>query len=62
MSCVSKSASDDDSAASEIGALAERLGFAPVELGGLGEGGLLVHGRGDSWGRLISKDLVKIDG
>jgi 8-hydroxy-5-deazaflavin:NADPH oxidoreductase len=55
-------ASDDDSAASEIGALAERLGFAPVELGGLGEGGLLVHGRGNSWGHLIFTDLVKFDG
>jgi 8-hydroxy-5-deazaflavin:NADPH oxidoreductase len=54
-------ASDDDGAASEIGTLAERLGFAPVELGGLGEGGLLVHGRGNSWGHLIFKDLVKFD-
>jgi len=55
-------ASDDDGAAAEIGALADRLGFAPVELGGLAEGGLLVHGRGNSWGRLIFKDLVKIVG
>lgn len=54
-------ASDDDGAAAEIGALAERLGFAPIELGGLSEGGLLVHGRGNSWGHLIFKDLVKFD-
>jgi predicted dinucleotide-binding enzyme len=54
-------ASDDDAAAEEIGALAEDLGFAPVQLGGLSEGGLLVQARGNSWGRLIFKDLVKFD-
>ena len=54
-------ASDDDGAAAEIGALAEDLGFSPIKLGGLSEGGLLVHGRGDSWGHLIFKDLVKFD-
>lgn len=55
-------ASDDDAAAAEIGALAENLGFAPVKLGGLSEGGLLVQARGNSWGQLIFKDLVKFDG
>ena len=54
-------ASDDDAAADEIGALAETLGFAPIKLGGLSEGGLLVQARGNSWGRLIFKDLVKFD-
>ncbi|TBY49284.1 NADP oxidoreductase coenzyme [Rhizobium leguminosarum bv. viciae] len=54
-------ASDDDAAAAEIGALAKNLGFAPIELGGLSEGGLLVQARGHSWGRLIFKDLVKFD-
>jgi predicted dinucleotide-binding enzyme len=54
-------ASDDDGAASEVGALAEKLGFAPIQLGGLSEGGLLVHARGKSWGQLIFKDLVKFD-
>lgn len=54
-------ASDDDDAAAEIGALAENLGFAPIQLGRLSEGGLLVHARGKSWGRLIFKDLVKFD-
>ena len=54
-------ASDDDSATSEIGALAENLGFSPIKLGGLSEGGLLVHARGNSWGQLIFKDLVKFD-
>lgn len=51
--------SDDDAAATEIGALAEKLGFAPIQLGGLSEGGLLVQAQGNSWGRLIFKDLVK---
>ena len=54
-------ASDDDGAAAEIGALAQKLGFAPIQLGGLSEGGLLVQARGNSWGRLIFKDLVKFD-
>ena len=54
-------ASDDDAAAEEIGALAETLGFAPIKLGGLSEGGLLVQARGNTWGRLIFKDLVKFD-
>jgi predicted dinucleotide-binding enzyme len=54
-------ASDDDGAADQIGTLAENLGFAPIKLGGLSEGGLLVQARGNSWGRLIFKDLVKFD-
>jgi predicted dinucleotide-binding enzyme len=54
-------ASDDDGAAEKIGALAENLGFAPIKLGGLSEGGLLVQARGNTWGRLIFKDLVKFD-
>jgi 8-hydroxy-5-deazaflavin:NADPH oxidoreductase len=54
-------ASDDDSAAAEIGTLAENLGFSPIKLGGLSEGGLLVQARGHTWGQLIFKDLVKFD-
>jgi 8-hydroxy-5-deazaflavin:NADPH oxidoreductase len=54
-------ASDDDGAAADIGALAENLGFSPIKLGGLAEGGLLVQARGNSWGQLIFKDLVKFD-
>jgi 8-hydroxy-5-deazaflavin:NADPH oxidoreductase len=54
-------ASDDDAAAAETGALAENLGFSPIKLGGLSEGGLLVQARGNSWGQLIFKDLVKFD-
>jgi len=55
-------ASDDDGAAAKIGALAEKLGFSPIQLGALAEGGLLVQARGNSWGQLIFKDLVKFDG
>ena len=54
-------ASDDDDAAAEIGALAANLGFSPIQLGGLSEGGLLVQARGDTWGQLIFKDLIKFD-
>ena len=53
--------SDDDAAAADIGALAEDLGFSPIKLGGLSQGGLLVQARGNSWGQLIFKDLVKFD-
>jgi predicted dinucleotide-binding enzyme len=54
-------ASDDDGAAAEIGALAENLGFAPIKLGGLSEGGLLVQAHGNTWGKLIFQDLIKFD-
>lgn len=54
-------ASDDEGAATEIGALAENLGFSAIKLGGLSEGGLLVQARRNSWGQLIFKDLVKFD-
>jgi len=54
-------ASDDDAAAEEVGSLAQNLGFSPMQLGGLSDGGLLVQARGNSWGRLIFKDLVKFD-
>jgi 8-hydroxy-5-deazaflavin:NADPH oxidoreductase len=54
-------ASDDEGAAAEIGGLAKQLGFAPIELGGLSDGGLLVHARGNNWGRLIFKDLITFD-
>jgi len=54
-------ASDEEDAATEMGALAQTLGFSPIQLGGLSEGGLLVQARGNSWGRLIFKDLVKFD-
>lgn len=51
--------SDDESAIAPVTALAEQLGFAPVGLGKLAEGGALVHARGRVWGQLIFQDLVK---
>lgn len=53
--------SDDDGAAAEVAGVAEQLGFAPVKLGTLSEGGLLVQARSKTWGQLIFKDLVKFD-
>jgi len=52
-------ASDDEGAVVEIGTLAGKLGFAPVKLGGLSAGGLLVQAHGNTWGQLIFQDLVK---
>ena len=54
-------ASDDEDASKQIGTLAENLGFAPIDLGRLSEGGLLVQARGNKWGHLIFKDLVKFN-
>lgn len=54
-------AGDDEGALMEIGVLAKNLGFAPVNLGGLSEGGLLVQARGNTWGQLIFKNLVELD-
>ena len=54
--------SDDEDATEAVEALAERLGFAPVKLGRLAEGGALVQARGRTWAPLIFQDLVKIAG
>ncbi|MFC6644582.1 NADPH-dependent F420 reductase [Granulicella cerasi] len=51
--------SDDEDAVPAIDALARELGFAPVKLGKLSEGGALVHARGQVWGPLIFQDLFK---
>jgi len=51
--------SDEEGAAETVAALAGQLGFAPVNLGKLGEGGALVQARGKSWGPLIFQDLFK---
>jgi predicted dinucleotide-binding enzyme len=48
--------SDDEDA---IAPMAKQLGFAPVKLGKLNEGGALVHARGRTWGQLIFQDLFK---
>jgi predicted dinucleotide-binding enzyme len=51
--------SDDEDAIAPVAELARQLGFAPVTLGKLDEGGALVHARGRTWGRLIFQDLFK---
>ncbi len=51
--------SDDEDAIAPVADLATQLGFAPVKLGKLNEGGLLVHARGRTWGPLIFQDLFK---
>ena len=50
---------DDEDAIAPVVALAKQLGFAPVKLGKLNEGGALVHARGRIWGELVFKDLFK---
>jgi hypothetical protein len=51
--------SDDEDATAPVAALAKQLGFAPVKLGKLNEGGALVHAHDRSWGQLIFQDLFK---
>ena len=51
--------SDDEDATRLVVDLAKQLGFAPVRLGKLNEGGALVHARGKTWGQLIFQDLFK---
>ena len=51
--------SDDEDATAPVADLAKQLGFAPIKLGKLNEGGALVHARGRTWGQLIFQDLFK---
>jgi len=51
--------SDDEDAIAPVADLAKQLGFAPVNLGKLNEGGALVHARDRIWGPLIFQDLFK---
>jgi predicted dinucleotide-binding enzyme len=51
--------SDEEAAIGPVADLARQLGFAPVALGKLDEGGMLVHARGHTWGPLIFQDLTK---
>lgn len=45
--------SDEEDAIAPVANLAKQLGFAPVTLGKLNEGGALVHARDRVWGQLI---------
>jgi hypothetical protein len=51
--------SDDESAAATVAALVEQLGYAPVNLGKIAEGGQLVQGHDGIWAPLIFQDLFK---
>ncbi len=51
--------SDHEDAFAPVEILAKQLGFAPVILGKLNEGGALVHARDRTWGPLIFQDLFK---
>ena len=51
--------SDDEDAIAPVATLAKQLGFAPVKLGKLNEGGALVHAHNRVWGPLIFQDLFK---
>ena len=51
--------SDDKDAVAPVSALTKQLGFAPIELGKLDEGGALVQARGRTWTQLIFQDLFK---
>ena len=51
--------SDDEDATAAVATLVKNLGFAPVQLGKLNEGGALVHARDRIWGPLVFQDLFK---
>jgi predicted dinucleotide-binding enzyme len=51
--------SDDDSATATVAALVEQLGYAPVSIGNIAEGGRLVQARNGIWGPLVFQDLFK---
>jgi predicted dinucleotide-binding enzyme len=51
--------SDDEGAIALVATLVGQLGFAPINLGGLSEGGQLIQARGTMWAPLIFQDLFK---
>jgi 8-hydroxy-5-deazaflavin:NADPH oxidoreductase len=53
--------SADEGCAAQVATLVEQLGFAPVQLGKLAEGGLLIQARGKTWAQLIFQDFVKFE-
>lgn len=50
--------SDDEEASARVAGLTAELGFAPIELGKIGEGGRLIQARN----ALVFQDLVKFNG
>jgi hypothetical protein len=51
--------SDDEGATATVAALVEQLGYAPVNLGKIAEGGQLVQAREKLWAPLIFQDMFK---
>ena len=51
---------NDADASATVAALAEQLGFAPVELGWLDEGGVALHAVGGKPGGLLFQNLAKV--
>ena len=51
--------SDDEAANAQVETLVKQLGYAPVSLGKLAEGGLVVNARGSVWAPLSFEDLYK---
>lgn len=51
--------SDNEGAIATVAALVERLGYAPVSLGKIAEGGQLVQARDKRWAPLIFQDFFK---
>jgi 8-hydroxy-5-deazaflavin:NADPH oxidoreductase len=49
--------SDDEDASAKVARLAEQLGFAPIEVGKLGDGGRLI----EAPNALVSQDLIKFE-
>jgi predicted dinucleotide-binding enzyme len=52
---------DDEGATARVAALVGQLGYAPVSLGKIADGGRLVQARDKSWAPLIFQDLFKRD-
>ena len=50
---------DDEKGLATAATLVEQLGFAPVSLGKLTEGGLLIQAQDNVWAPLIFQDLLK---
>ena len=50
---------DDEGAVSKVATLVRQLGFAPVSLGKIAEGGQLVQARDKTWAPLIFQDFFK---
>ncbi|HBP31322.1 MAG: NADPH-dependent F420 reductase [Advenella sp.] len=53
--------SDHEDASTTVASLVDKLGFAPVSLGKIAQGGQLVQARDKRWAPLIFQDLFKRD-